>query len=99
MGENAANTNEAASTEVFPDWYDAAKHVACPGGIYESGTGVLLAEDGEPASMALRAARARAVAEAEEGEAALAEIERPARKPRDTRQIVEGAALAAAQKE
>lgn len=80
-------------TEGFPAWYDAAKHVVGPGGIYEAGNGVLLAEDGEPASMALRTARAALA------EAALTDVEKPAKKPRDTRQIVEGAALAAADKE
>jgi hypothetical protein len=72
----------------LPAWFDAAKHVVGPGGIYEANTGVLLAEDGEPASDALRAARA-----------AFAEVAKKERKPRDTRQIVEGAALAAAEKE
>jgi hypothetical protein len=79
---------ETAIPDGLPAWFTDEKHVVGPGGIYEANTGVLLAEDGEPASDALRAARA-----------ALAEVTKPARKPRDTRQIVEGAALAAAEKE
>jgi hypothetical protein len=76
-----------AETTASPDWFDDAKHVAGPGGIYEVNTGVLLGEDGQPASAALRSARAAIAAVASR------------RKPRDTRQIVEGAAAAAAQKE
>jgi len=85
MAENTAPTTDAT----WPEWFDDAKHVAGPGGIYEVNTGVLLAEDGEPASLALRSARA-----------AFAELAAaPRRGQRDTRQIVEGEAAAAAEKE
>lgn len=68
----------------YPDWFDTASHAAGPGGIFERATGVLLGEDGEPASAAVRAARAAGA----EAEAA------PAPKPRrDTRQILEAVAL------
>lgn len=78
--------------EGFPDWFDAAAHHAAPGGIYETASNVLLGEDGQPASAAVRAQRA---AEAE------AEASPPAKKGRDTRSIIEGhaKAVAAADKE
>ena len=54
--------------------------------MFEIGTGVLLGEDGEPASGAVRALRAAAAAKPVDLT--------PPRRARDTRQIVEAAALA-----
>jgi hypothetical protein len=49
---------ETSTPEGYPAWFDSARHVIGQGGIFEADTGVLLGEDGEPASAAVRAARA-----------------------------------------
>lgn len=45
-----------------PAWFDAKHHRVAEGGIFETATGVLLGEDGEPASAAVRQLRAGAPA-------------------------------------
>lgn len=95
-------TETAADAVEMPAWFDAETHRTGEGGIFERATGVLLGEDGQPASAAVRASRAFAAAEAE-AEAAAAEAAAAAaaapKTRRDTRQIVEAAAVAAAEKE
>jgi hypothetical protein len=44
----------------MPDWFDAETHSVGPHGIIETATGTLLADDGRPASTALRLKRERA---------------------------------------
>lgn len=52
----------------LPRWFDKTKHSAGTGGIYETATGTLLGEDGEPLSPAVAMARQAALA-AEEAQA------------------------------
>jgi hypothetical protein len=58
-----------------PHWFDFARHLVTPAGIVRRSDQALLAEDGEPASLALRAAEAHAAKAAEQAaaEAELAE--------------------------
>jgi hypothetical protein len=73
-----ALTTEPQDDKVLPPWFDPAKHSAGDGGIFETATGTLLAEDGEPLSEALRIQRkaaADAVAAAEAAKAADVETE------------------------
>lgn len=51
----------------MPEWFDAAAHHVGPFGIVETATGTLLAEDGLPASTALRLKRQRDAAPSSEG--------------------------------
>lgn len=87
---NTSETPVTAPAEM-PAWYDEALHRVADGGIFETATGVLLDEDGEPKSLAVRRLRAEAAAEAAAAPA------KAVKKPRDTRQIVESAAAAAAE--
>jgi hypothetical protein len=64
MSKAKTKTAEPQDDQVLPPWFDATKHSAGDGGIFETATGTLLAEDGEPVSQALRIQRAAAAASA-----------------------------------
>jgi hypothetical protein len=68
----------AADAATMPSWFDAEKHRAGEGGIFETATGVLLGEDGAPFSAAVRLSRGEAAA------AAAADPAKPPKKPRGT---------------
>ena len=50
---------DAASAAGMSDWFDPKIHSVGPAGIIETATGTLLADDGLPASTALRLKRER----------------------------------------
>ncbi len=87
--------SDASDAPEMPAWYDLALHHAAEGGIFETATGVLLAEDGKPKSLAARMLRADA-----EAAAAAAEPAPPAKR-RGTQDVIKDhmAAGAAAQPE
>ena len=62
MSKAKTKTTEPQDDKVLPPWFDPEKHRAGDGGIFETATGTLLAEDGEPQSEALRIQRAAAAA-------------------------------------
>lgn len=60
-----AKNTTAADTQDLPAWFDPKIHHAGTGGAYETATGTLLDENGEPQSLALRIARAAQLARPE----------------------------------
>lgn len=83
--------SDAKAPPERPVWFDAATHSIGTGGIFETATGTLLDDDGEPLSLAVRMQRrdaeAAAAAAAAEAEAA----DKPARPGRrDTTSILAG---------
>lgn len=81
---NTAETPETAAPET-PEWFDAEAHVIREGGIFEAATGVLLGEDGEPFSLAVRLMRADAAAAKAATDDAPA---KPSKKPRGTEKVL-----------